>query len=202
MSNFNKIFNIANSIRIGYIVVVVIVAIIAGLARGSILGENPKPIDTFSYVGTLATIVGLIVTICEIIYAVIENKKFNQEVKSKINSITDLSIQKEFSFLQNTLDIVISHVEDEKYSEALIHFRLFRRVYVLFEKCNDKIEKIEVLLSTASKAMSKLDKKQKLELKDLLIQHVKPSIDILSRKIHTNFVNRIEEISNDSITHS
>lgn len=201
MSNFNKIFDIAN-IRIGYIVVAVIVAIIAVLVRGYILGENPKPIDTFSYIGTLATIVGLIVTICEIIYAVIENKHFSQEVKSKINSITDLSIQKEFSFLQNTLDIVISYVEDEKYSDALIYFRLFRRVYVLFEECNDKIEETELLLSTASKGMSRLDKGQKLTLKCLLIKDVKPSIDTLSRKININFTNRIEEISNDSTTNS
>ncbi len=186
------------SIRfVGYCICI-IVSFIGYYIQDWVLGETPKPFDVFSYIGTFATLIGLIITMCE----VFRSMTLSQELKEKIDEITDLDIERKLSFLQSTLDHVISSVENEKYTEGLIYFRILNKIFIDFSITDDKLTEAELQLSTAYKAQNRFSKPQKKYLKELLIKDITSLVSELVIKARPYLSDRVKERSNDSTTNS
>lgn len=193
MKAFSKKF----TIRLVYLLISLFIAFIAWYFHDSVLPSNYKALDLISYVGTVVTLIGFIITGGEIFNSMSISQAVGEEVKKVSNYLADLNSTQLISDLSNTLDTVIQLTNNEEYNQASIYFQIFRRNFAKIELPNDDIKAIESKLLTASRGDSKFSKAQKNELKKLLLQ-VKPIVEDFQIKISPNLNLRLREKSNDT----
>lgn len=185
------------TIRLTYLVISFIIAVIAWYFHDTVLPSNYKALDLISYVGTVVTLIGFIITGGEIFNSMSISQAVGEEVKKVSNYLADLNSTQLISDLSNTLDTVIQLTNNEEYNQASIYFQIFRRNFAKIELPNDDIKAIESKLLTASRGDSRFSKAQKNELKELLLQ-VKPIVEDFQIKILPNLNLRLREKSNDT----
>ena len=185
------------TIRLTYLVISFIIAGIAWYFHDTVLPSNYKALDLISYVGTVVTLIGFIITGGEIFNSMSISQAVGEEVKKVSNYLADLNSTQLISDLSNTLDTVIQLTNNEEYNQASIYFKIFRRNFAKIELPNDDIKAIESKLLTASRGDSRFSKAQKNELKELLLQ-VKPIVEDFQIKILPNLNLRLREKSNDT----
>lgn len=185
------------SIRLGCLVVCVILCFIGFFMKGLILGEKPKIFDIFSYIGTFTTLIGLIVAICEIL----RSMSLSEELKSRIDSITDLEIERIFSSIQENLNLAITSLENENYTESLIYFRVFREGCSFINIYDSNFQSIESSLSSIYKTKSKFDTPKKRSLINSLLT-IKKQVEGFAINVRPEITQRLREKSVDTSRHN
>lgn len=118
-----------NLIRIGYIIISIGLISLAISFYDDIIG-NPAKFNQFSYIGTVATLVGLIVTIFEVIHNAYISKSIQKEASLLLNKVQLIENASSISDCLAAIDDVSHSLNNEDYKEALKSFLFFRRICV------------------------------------------------------------------------
>ncbi len=163
-----------NWIRISYLVVSVICIYAAYYYHDAIVGES-KQLDNFSYVGTVATFIGLFITVAEVIQSLHISKSIRDEARSILEKVKFIENASSISDCLAAIDEVNQNVANEDYKSALKSFQYLRKVYVKVAPIIDikgddsqlsSLGEIELSLqkSTHTTPDAPLNKKQKTDL--------------------------------------
>lgn len=136
--------------------------------------------NNFSYVGTVATLIGLIITVFEVIHNTYISKSIQAEAKSLLQKVKLIENASSISDCLAAIDDVSSSIAHEDYSSALKSFRFFRKICVKvipnFDDFKEKqlgdLGEIELVLTKAisgTKLGSSLNKPQKTKLMEKVL---------------------------------
>lgn len=162
-------------IRIGYLIVSTLIVLAAYYFASDVV-DSKKWIDYFSYIGTVATIIALIITICEVINGVIVSKSIKQEANQIYERVKSIESASSISECLSEIDEVSFYVSKEDYISAVHSFKSFRKICVKvlpdlwMEKRGQSglnlLGDVELFLRQASNATAggELNKKQKSNL--------------------------------------
>lgn len=168
-----------NWIRIFYAFVSAIIIYVGYYYRDQILAEKAAPLDKFSYLGTIATIVGLVIAIAEILHNIKISREIKNEAAALLSNIRNFDYASFTSECQQYLDDVNYHVNLESYAIALKSFQHFRVTYSKFSFEIKECEKINSILNITesalhagvqSNARAPLEKKQRRLITDNILK--------------------------------
>lgn len=121
-----------NWIRVTYFIVSIAVAILGYIFNDLVLSKTATPLDKFSYIGTIATHIGLLIAVSEIFHSI----KVSQELKSETSKLLQKIRNFDYAALtiqcQHCLDDASQLISTENYSLALKAFQYFRITYSKF----------------------------------------------------------------------
>ncbi len=140
----------------------------------AIVGES-KQLNNFSYVGTVATFIGLLITVAEVMQSLHISKSIRDEAKSLLEKVKLIESASSISDCLAAIDEVNQNVANEDYKSALKSFQYLRKIYVKvtpmigFKDNSEKLSSlgdIEYSLqkSTHTALDAPLNKRQKTEL--------------------------------------
>ena len=166
-----------NFIRILYIIVSLALGIIAYKYESSILGDQSH-FARFSYFGTVVTLIGFIVAICEIMHSVHVSKSIQSTALSLLEKVKLVESASTISDCLAAIDETNNNVSHEDYRTALCSFQYFRKLCVKVipnqvkgqivpsSRLSDLINDVEMGLLKAKKttAEAPLTKRQKTDL--------------------------------------
>ncbi len=181
-----------NHIRCAYTILCIVILIAFLIAANWIL-PNPKYLNTYSYIGTAITIIGLIIAVFEIIHSLVTTKAIQKQAQEKLDGFRMVDGNTQLIECIDTLDKVNDSISNDEYFTALKYFQFYRRFYRRIHSnynmknlklsTNDKrFDLIESRLHDGRNASSlyPLTKRQKkaitikvLEIKSLLEQSIK-----------------------------
>lgn len=93
--------------------------------------------DIFSYAGTVATLVGLIIAVCEVLNGVRVSKSIQHEARSVLTHANRVDAAAGIGHCVSALNEVISYVNQNDYRFAWRCFVFFRKTYVrIFPKAS------------------------------------------------------------------
>lgn len=118
-----------NWIRIIYFVISITCIFIAYYYHDNIVGD-PKQLNDFSYAGTVATVIGLIITAAEVMHSLHISKSIRDEAKSLLEKIKLIESASSISDCLAAIDEVNQNVANEDYKSALKSFQYLRKIYV------------------------------------------------------------------------
>lgn len=119
-----------NWIRIAYLAVSAICIYAAYSYHDAIVGQEPKKLDDFSYIGTVATIIGLLVTVAEVIQSIHVSKSIRDEASTILEKVKLIENASSISDCLAAIDEVNQNVANEDYKSALKSFQYLRKIYV------------------------------------------------------------------------
>lgn len=96
--------------------------------------SDKSAFNTFSYVGVVATFIGLFVAVCEILHELTRSRSIQEESKRLLRSVKNIDHAGAISHALSTLDEVVVCFEREDYHGALKSFRYFRRIAIALYK--------------------------------------------------------------------
>lgn len=114
---------------ISYLVVSPICIFLAYYHHDAIVSEH-KPLDDFSYIGTVATVIGLLITVTEVMQSMHISKSIRDEVKSILEKVKLIENASSISDCLAAIDEVNQNVANEDYKSALKSFQYLRKVCV------------------------------------------------------------------------
>lgn len=146
-----------------------------------------RNLDIFTYVGTAATLVGLIVAICEVLNGLRVSRSIQKEAQSMLSHANLVDAAAGISQCLAALDDVLSHVNLDDYRYAWSCFVHFRKTCVkifpqlLADEDRDGLNAFGQIEAVFSYALNRgvpgyLSKGQKIELVKKLLQ-VKQEIE-------------------------
>lgn len=92
--------------------------------------EKTDTFNQFSYIGTIATSVALIIAIGEIIHAIRTTKSVQEQSIELLNEVKAIENSSSFSDCLASIDAVTKSVFDEHYDVAISNFQHFRKLCV------------------------------------------------------------------------
>ncbi|MGL1696674.1 hypothetical protein ACSTH7_24870 [Vibrio parahaemolyticus] len=143
----------------------------------TVIGESSLN-SRFSYLGTLFTVIGLIVAVCEVWHSVNVAKSVRDQAKELVERVKTVETASAISDCVSYINETNKNVINEDYKVALSHFHAFRSVYVKLSMRDDtqvpkvllsSVEKT-ILKATRTSIQSPFDKKQKDELVDKILE--------------------------------
>lgn len=144
-------------LRISYSIFTVGAAFAAYSFSHLFVNDRSNALDTFSYIGTVATLIGLIITICEIIHNISVSKSIKAETFAVVDRVKRVENASTVSECLAALDDVNSAISSNNYVMALKIFQLFRKLClktgVVLESDPDE-NNIGILNSLEQKLMS------------------------------------------------
>lgn len=161
-------------VRIVYALVSLIGAYLAYYFHDNIVSDNSN-FNNFSYWGSVATFIGLMITVAEVIHNTCISKSIQKEAKSLLQKVKLIENASSISDCLAAIDDVSSSVAQEDYSSALKSFRFFRKICVKvipdFDDSKEKklgnLGEIELVLTksiSATRLGDSLSKPQKTDL--------------------------------------
>ncbi len=131
-----------NWIRFAYIFVSVAVAIAASRYKVDVLAST-KSLNEFSYVGTVATIIGLIIAASEVVHSLRVSIAIRKEANKLFSAAKALDGASSISECLSSLDEVSRLISSEDYEFSLRCFQHFRRTYARVPGCGAEIVAID-----------------------------------------------------------
>lgn len=166
-----------NWARTSYVSASVLIIILASHYKVDVLAST-QGLNEFSYIGTVATIIALMISIFEVMHSVSISKSIRSEAEKLLENSRNINGASLISECLSELDEANAHIRREEYILALKCFQHFRRQYVRVSSKSEEIGKIDGLLSsiefelhmaTHTSPNAPLEKKKQRKLqKDLL----------------------------------
>lgn len=170
-------------IRISYFLISTIIILLAYNFYNDIVKEQ-RYLNSISYLGTVVTIIGFIVTISEVFHNLYISKSIQLKAKLIFKKIKLIETASGFSDCLAAIDDINNCVTREDYSLALKNFQYFRKMAVKIPPISGKTENFtselnifgglerNLLTAVHSTPRAPLNKKQKSDLikKILLIK--------------------------------
>lgn len=117
-----------NKIRFFYSFVFIVTVAVSWYFRDYVLLNNAK-FNLLSYVGTVFTILGLMITFLEILHGLLVTKSLQRQAREVLDNFKD----KEFGYLSAELITMLEYINidinDEQYSVALRQLHSFTRTF-------------------------------------------------------------------------
>lgn len=135
-----------NWIRFAYIFVSVAVAIAASRYKVDVLAST-KSLNEFSYVGTVATIIGLIIAASEVVHSLRVSIAIRKEANKLFSAAKALDGASSISECLSSLDEVSRLISSEDYEFSLRCFQHFRRTYARVPGSGAEIVAIDTQLN-------------------------------------------------------
>lgn len=123
-------------LRVTYCIMIAIVSYIAAINQEEIT-KNQESLNNISYWGTIATIVGLIIAILEVLHSIRVTKGIQAQAQIILLQSKKLDSASFISESLSALDETNHHVSTEDYSLSLKCFQYFRKCYA---RIHDKRE--------------------------------------------------------------
>ncbi|MBL8261354.1 MAG: hypothetical protein JNM58_02930 [Xanthomonadaceae bacterium] len=117
-----------NWIRFAYVFVSVAVAIAASRYKSDVLASTDS-LNEFSYVGTVATVIGLIIAASEVVHSLRVSIAIRKEANKLFSAAKALDGASSISECLSSLDEVGRLISSEDYEFSLRCFQHFRRTY-------------------------------------------------------------------------
>lgn len=174
-------------IRLAYIFISGLSVVLAYCFYGKVLPDAaPKAFDTFSYIGTVATLIGLLITVSEVWHSVSVSKSIQKQAEELVNRLKRVETASGISDCVSILDDVTRSYSGNSYLNALVYFQYFRKICVKLLPQSDTVTqgslgRIEQLLSSAVSATARTPVPQKIknDVTDMLMA-LKTSIENLN----------------------
>jgi hypothetical protein len=167
-------------IRITY-VIISFLGVIAAYHYADLTTQTSSYLNYVSYYGTVATAIGLLITVAEVLHNVTITRSVQEEARTIFNHVKQIENASSISDCLATIDDVSNLVSKEDYSSALRSFQFLRKLCVKIipqvseiDDCEDRLSalgNVEFMLhkATHTSAKAPLSKKQKTDLlKDIL----------------------------------
>jgi len=174
-----------------WIVVSLIALVCSFRSSSNILPAEPKPFDMFSYWGTVATLIALLITVLEIIQNAKISRTITQSINEKVETISKINKTALLAEASAIIDQIVDNVEEDKYSESALLIRelqkklLYSQSELLSVEVTCEREKItipilerKIIAYKSSSSAARVTKSQKCIVKDALI--------LLKQIIHNN----------------
>lgn len=155
-----------NIFRFIYIAISVTIAYLS-YSHYSDIVNTKESFDKFSYIGTVFTIIGLIVAIFEVFHSVYVSKTIQQQSKELLDRVKDVENASSISDCISAVDETNRYVMDENYTASLCSFQGLRKLFVKLkiESFQDKelLNKVEKMMMKSAKVTvdASLNKYQK-----------------------------------------
>ncbi|MEZ8158473.1 hypothetical protein ACED66_19710 [Vibrio splendidus] len=163
-----------HKVRLFYILISIGISTLAYLYQGDFLDANSSALDKFSYIGTIATLIGLVIAIFEVIHSVHISNSIKDEASAILNKVKSVENASTVSDCLAAIDEVNGNIASNDFRSALKSFQYFRKLTVKVLPdldLNDgnslgKLGELELELSAATHttAQAPLNKKQKHEM--------------------------------------
>lgn len=176
-----------NWIRILYVVVSVLIMLAAIYCVESVVGDG-KLFNRFSYFGTVATAIGLIVAFAEVLHSLHISKGIREEARSILNSVKRVQAASIISECLYSLDEAAEYFNRGEYFISVKCFLHFRRQYIRIRPSDEIEADIDGLLrdiertlhaATRSSAHAPVDKRTQTILRKNILS-IKESIEKIS----------------------
>ncbi|MDK9740243.1 hypothetical protein KI655_23365 [Vibrio sp. D404a] len=115
-------------VRIGYSIISCILVYIAYEQSEHFLDTTSKALDYLSYIGTVATLVGLLITVCEVIHSVNVSRSIKDEASVIFQRVKKVENASTISECLSALDDLNSAIGTDDYKSALKIFQFFRKL--------------------------------------------------------------------------
>ncbi len=116
-------------IRTIYIIISVILTILAWWFCSDIVTDS-TPFKLFTYIGTVSTIIGFIVAVCEIIHNIQISESIKQEAIKLYDQIKSIENASSLSDCIAAIDDINNCVMNENYYGSIKSFQFFRKILV------------------------------------------------------------------------
>lgn len=116
-------------IRILYIVTCLAIALTSVYYFAEITNTQTT-LNQISYIGTIATFIGLIIAVCEILHSLKVSNSIQDESNKLLLSFKNIENASSISYCLSMIDDVMSYFEVADYEGALRNFQFFRRMFV------------------------------------------------------------------------
>tara|TARA_R110000764_G_scaffold39822_1_gene88965 strand:+ start:808 stop:1356 length:549 start_codon:yes stop_codon:yes gene_type:complete len=132
--------------------------------------SSTEVFETFSYVGTVFTTIGLIVAIFEVLHSVYVSKTIQQQTQELLERVKDVENASNISDCISAVDETNRHVMNENYAASLCCFQSLRKLFVKLNidsfQDDEKLNEVEKIMfkSTRTTAKAPLSKPQKDQL--------------------------------------
>lgn len=174
-----------------WIVISLIAVVCSFRSSSNILPAEPEPFDMFSYWGTVATLIALLITVLEIIQNAKISRTITQSINEKVEDISKINKTALLAEASAIIDQIVDNVEEDKYSESALLIRelqkklLYSQSELLSVEVTCESEKItipilerKIIAYKSSSSAARVTKAQKCIVKDALI--------LLKQIIHNN----------------
>jgi len=145
-----------NKLRIFYAIASIIILYVAYKYNDAIVKDTAN-FNEFSYVGGVATLVALMITIFEVVHNIRISKSIQDEARKIIDHTKQIEGASFISECLSTLDEVNDHLSGERYLISLKCFQHFRRTYVrvscvdaIKQNMTDTLKDVELALHQAT----------------------------------------------------
>ncbi|HDS1736958.1 hypothetical protein [Pseudomonas sp. BP8] len=146
-----------SKIRALYTVVSVLGLVLAFIYYPKIVAENTA-FNTFSYVGGVATFIGLFIAIAEIFNELWRARSIQEEAVRLLERVKNIDHVAAISHCLSTLDEVVVCFEREDYHGALKSFRYFRRMVIsLYKRFGVQPDDVRVAASKKMGVLGELE---------------------------------------------
>lgn len=164
-------------IRFAYFLVSVVALLVSLVFKEDVI-ENAGYLNGFSYFGVVATLIALVVAVCEVLHSVTVSKSIRDEAREILKQVQEVSGASFVSECLALLDEANEHVSGERYVLSLKCFQHFRRTYLrisgpenLVKKIDDALCEIELSLqqATHTSAQAPLGKGKKVKIQKSIL---------------------------------
>lgn len=162
----------SNKIRVAYTIISVIFIFFAYEYNHEIV-KNPDKFNEFGYIGGVATLIGLLIAVSEVIHSVRISKSIQKEAAALLNHARTIELASSISECLSTLDETNDHVSGERHLTALKCFQHFRRTHLhtsgtrkISDEIKNTIQEVEIALqsSTHASASAPLTRQQRINI--------------------------------------
>lgn len=173
--------------RWAYTIISILILIGAYCFYNPIISNN-EHLNLFSYAGTVATIIGLLITVFEIIHAVNRTESIQKQSSALLERVTSIENASSISDCLSLIDETNKSIMQEDYKTALHNFQFFRKICVKIvpefcnreDKLSSKVNQLELSLHKGTSSTTfTFNKKQKTEMMEHLLD-IKTSLETLN----------------------
>lgn len=118
-----------NKLRVFYTIVSILIVCVAYKYNDAIV-KNSDNFNEFGYIGGVATLIALMITIFEVVHNISISKSIQDEARKIIEHTKKIEGASFISECLSTLDEANDHLSGERYLISLKCFQHFRRTYV------------------------------------------------------------------------
>jgi hypothetical protein len=117
-----------NKIRVLYTAIFVVIMVFAWFGRSFILNDMSR-FNLLGYMGTVVTILGLIITFLEVMHGVVVSKSLHKQASEMLGNFKDKEFELLMSELVTVLDYLIADVDNKSFTVALRQLSSFYRIH-------------------------------------------------------------------------
>ncbi|TPG87383.1 hypothetical protein EAH72_07670 [Pseudomonas caspiana] len=127
----------------------------AALLKQEIVVGSPTTLNNFSYVGTVITIVALIISISEVLHSVRYSRSISAEAKKVLKEAKAVEGASAVSECLATLNETAGYMDTENYQLALKCYQHFRILFAKIPGTGQEFERIDNILGETETAVRK-----------------------------------------------